>query len=244
MPKPLRSPTNSTAKRGSCRFAFTLIELLVVIAIIAILAALLLPALASAKEKAKRAACKSNMHQCLLAIHMYGNDFADRVPSGREDQGNWHAVRISNVGWTNLVNYSGSSNILDCPNIQFGSFNRYNPTYGFLIGYQYLGDAVPVGQKDYPWHSPVKLTESPTNTIMADCSHWGVDGFHVIAHKANGPFLVNGTSFTYVGSGYNAQYFGCVGGNVGYLDGSLAWKNINKMTTNQASSYIFYYGNW
>src|SRR5574340_858318 len=87
------------------RAAFTLIELLVVIAIIAILAALLLAALASAKEKGKRAACKSNMRQCLLAIHMYGMDFDDKVPAARENAGNWHAIRISNNSWTNLVNY-------------------------------------------------------------------------------------------------------------------------------------------
>src|ERR1043166_8341213 len=61
---------------------FTLIELLVVIAIIAILAALLLPALAGAKERARRTSCKNSQRQFLLAIHMYGDDNSQFVPSG------------------------------------------------------------------------------------------------------------------------------------------------------------------
>jgi prepilin-type N-terminal cleavage/methylation domain-containing protein len=71
---------NFLGHRIKARWAFTLIELLVVIAVIAILAALLVPALARAKEQARLAQCINNLRQIAIGFELYRNDNQDRFP--------------------------------------------------------------------------------------------------------------------------------------------------------------------
>lgn len=90
--------------------AFTLIELLVVVAVIGILAALLLPALAQAKEKARATKCLNNLRQIGIASIMYAQDNNEALPGSQHEQSSWVERLQPYTAGTNLWRCASDSN--------------------------------------------------------------------------------------------------------------------------------------
>src|ERR1051326_6641898 len=98
------------------RRGFTLIELLVVIAIIAILAAILFPVFAQARDKARAAMCTSNLKQIALGMHMYSQDFDERIRSLPGDAVGDPRASGGQMGWPWLIQpYLKNEGVLICP---------------------------------------------------------------------------------------------------------------------------------
>ena len=135
-------------RRSPARVGFTLVELLVVIGIVGILAALALAALTGTKERARRVNCKNSERQFVLAVHLFGDENEQQVPSGAANgpRGQYDDFLpvVSNETSNSLVHYLNDQRMVHCPS--FADYFKGDTAleleargYGYIIGYNYHG---------------------------------------------------------------------------------------------------------
>jgi prepilin-type N-terminal cleavage/methylation domain-containing protein len=231
----MRSGKNSAwLNEGGLASGFTLIELLVVIAIIAILAALLLPALAKAKERGKRSSCINNIRNHTQAVMMYAHDNTDTFPNAESKlEPHWISGEFRQIM---VKEYSVPRQQLYCPSNDawntdsfwgrtsfLGKNTGYDGKGSSVIGYFYFGGGgyekkpgtIIRGVVKRPAFA-IKTTDEPNYKVL----------WTDMNRKLGGEWGKNGSPAPLRGvNHYNLEGNLPDGGNQGFHDGHVEWVN-------------------
>jgi prepilin-type N-terminal cleavage/methylation domain-containing protein len=230
-------------RRGSA--GFTLIELLVVIAIIAILASLLLPALAQAKERARRITCLNAIKQLTYAVILYSDDHDSRFQQDGHRDPHWVGLAFRNMVHSN---YAVPRSQFYCPsNLPWNrdDFWKWPGENNAVLGYVYY--AGEPSWNDTRSFYPTPITNQPIFALKnTDAPHFPIL-WSDINRKLEGSWYRPGDNNPLV-RGVNhidAKVRQPAGSNEGYLDGHAEWANARRFVARPRMDFgglqLFFY---